>query len=213
VLATALIAFSSWKPSGEVEVADPVFTADALAIAQTRCLSCHSATPTAEGFVEAPGGVMFDTPEQLKSHSQKVLSQSVLTEAMPLGNLTEMTALERARLGAWIRAGMPDEETTDPARRHPAAGPGPRPASHRPPSLRRKASRRISPERRMPTLLPATGIAMSGVVAALTLCGPHRPSDTYVEVRSEVRGGQVVSIDLDATLRHHRKCTARLMEA
>jgi uncharacterized membrane protein len=109
VLATALIAFGSWKPSGEIEVADPVFTPDALAIAQTRCISCHSATPTAEGFVEAPGGVMFDTPEQLKSHSQKVLSQSVLTEAMPLGNLTEMTALERARLGAWIRAGMPDE--------------------------------------------------------------------------------------------------------
>jgi hypothetical protein len=65
----------------------------------------------------------------------------------------------------------------------------------------------------MPTLLPATGIAMSGVVAALTLCGPHRPSDTYVEGRAVVRGGQVVSIDLDATLRHHRKCTARLMEA
>jgi uncharacterized membrane protein len=33
----------------------------------------------------------------------------VLTETMPLGNLTEMTAGERARLGAWIRTGMPDE--------------------------------------------------------------------------------------------------------
>ena len=34
---------------------------------------------------------------------------SLLTDAMPLGNLTGMTAEERARLGAWIKAGMPDE--------------------------------------------------------------------------------------------------------
>ena len=109
VLAVSLIAFSTWKPSGEVIVADPVFTPDALAIVQTRCIACHSATPTSEDFDEAPGGVMFDTADQLKSHAQKVLAQSVLTETMPLGNLTEMTADERARLGAWIRAGMPDE--------------------------------------------------------------------------------------------------------
>ncbi len=31
------------------------------------------------------------------------------SEAMPLGNVTGMTEAERARLGAWIRAGMPDE--------------------------------------------------------------------------------------------------------
>jgi uncharacterized membrane protein len=108
-LAVGLVAFSAWKPSGEIVVADPVTTPDALAITQIRCITCHSATPTDEGFEEAPGGVMFDTPAQLKSHAQKVLAQAVLTDAMPLGNITEMTPEERARLGAWIRAGMPDE--------------------------------------------------------------------------------------------------------
>jgi uncharacterized membrane protein len=108
-LAAGLVAFSSWKPSGEAVAADPVFTADALAIAQIRCIACHSATPTAEGFEAAPGAVMFDTAGQLKSHAQKVLAQTVLTETMPLGNMTAMTPEERARLGAWIRAGMPDE--------------------------------------------------------------------------------------------------------
>ncbi len=108
-LAAGLIAFSAWKPSGEVVVTDTVTTVDALAIVQTRCTACHSATPTDEGFDVAPGGVMFDTAEQLISHAQKVMAQAVLTNAMPLGNMTEMTPEERARLGAWIRAGMPDE--------------------------------------------------------------------------------------------------------
>jgi cytosine/adenosine deaminase-related metal-dependent hydrolase len=63
---------------------------------------------------------------------------------------------------------------------------------------------------------PATGIETSGAwdpVAALILCGPHRARDTYVEGRAVVRGGQVVTIDLDATLRQHRQLAARLMEA
>jgi len=108
-LTALLIAFSAWKPGGEAAVTDPVLTADALAIAHTRCISCHSAAPTSEDFKEAPGGLMFDTADQLKAAAQKVLAQTVLTEAMPLGNITEMTEEERARLGAWIRAGMPDE--------------------------------------------------------------------------------------------------------
>jgi uncharacterized membrane protein len=109
VLAVGLIAFSAWKPSGQVVVADAVLTPEALAIVQTRCTSCHSVAPSADGFDQAPGGIMFDSAGQLKSHVQKVLAQAVLTEAMPLGNMTGMTADERARLGAWIRAGMPDE--------------------------------------------------------------------------------------------------------
>ncbi|HUV31946.1 MAG TPA: 8-oxoguanine deaminase [Devosiaceae bacterium] len=63
---------------------------------------------------------------------------------------------------------------------------------------------------------PATCIETSGAwdpVAALILCGPHRARDTYVEGRAVVRAGQVVTIDLDATLRQHRNLTARLMEA
>jgi len=107
-LAAALIAFGSWKPSGAVAVAGTVTTADAFAIVQARCASCHAAKPTDDAFEEAPKGVMFDTPEELKAHAERVLAQAVTTEAMPLGNVTEMTPEERARLGAWIRAGMPD---------------------------------------------------------------------------------------------------------
>jgi uncharacterized membrane protein len=86
-----------------------VLTTEALAIVQTRCVSCHSATPSDKDFTEAPGGILLDTAAMLKVQAAKVLAQAVLTEAMPLGNKTAMTAQERARLGKWIKAGMPDE--------------------------------------------------------------------------------------------------------
>ncbi len=88
----------------EIDVASE----DALAISQIRCASCHSATPTDQDFTTAPGGVMLDTVEELRRYAPKILAQSVLSEAMPLGNKTEMTEEERRLLGAWIRAGTPD---------------------------------------------------------------------------------------------------------
>ncbi len=108
-LTVALIALTAWNPGGEAAVEDEVLTAEALAIVQTRCVACHSANPTDEDFDKPPGGVMFDDAGQLKSHAVRVLAQAVLTDAMPLGNKTGMTKEERARLGAWIKAGMPDE--------------------------------------------------------------------------------------------------------
>ncbi len=108
-LTFALIALTAWKPGGAIVVEDAVLTAEALAIVQTRCAACHSAKPTDEDFDEAPGGVMFDDAGQLKAHAVRVLAQAVLTDAMPLGNKTGMSKQERARLGAWIKAGMPDE--------------------------------------------------------------------------------------------------------
>jgi len=86
-----------------------VLTPEALAIVQVRCTPCHSARPSDEDVGVAPGGIKFDDAAMLKAHAAKVLAQSVLTDAMPIGNKTEMTAEERAQLGTWIRAGMPDE--------------------------------------------------------------------------------------------------------
>ena len=108
-LTIALIALTAWNPGGEAAVEDEVLTAEALAIVQTRCAACHTANPTDEDFDKPPGGVMFDDAAMLKAHAVRVLGQAVLTDAMPLGNKTGMTKEERARLGAWIKAGMPDE--------------------------------------------------------------------------------------------------------
>jgi len=108
-LLAALIGLTSWKPGGEIAVEDQVLTPEAYSIVVTRCIACHSARPTDRDFKEAPGGITFDSPEQLKTHAAKVLAQAVLTNTMPLGNKTGITAVERARLGAWIKTGMADE--------------------------------------------------------------------------------------------------------
>ncbi|MEM7223335.1 MAG: urate hydroxylase PuuD [Pseudomonadota bacterium] len=109
VITLCVIWFSGLR-FGETELAadETVTAADALAIVQVRCTSCHSANPTDEGFEEAPGGLMLDTAEQLRANASRVLAQTVLTDTMPLGNMTEMTPEERARLGLWIRQGTPD---------------------------------------------------------------------------------------------------------
>jgi uncharacterized membrane protein len=85
-------------PEGEVTAAR------ALAIVQTRCASCHAATPTQPGFAAAPGGIELETEADLERHAAAVLKQAVTTHAMPIGNITGMTEEERAELAAWLRA-------------------------------------------------------------------------------------------------------------
>ena len=76
------------------------------AIAASRCASCHAARPTDEAFSAPPKGVMLETPQQLRRWAQS-MRQQVATEAMPPGNLTEITPEERAKLLAWVAAGAP----------------------------------------------------------------------------------------------------------
>jgi uncharacterized membrane protein len=103
-----LVAFTSWRPDAPAVAAGTPTTAQAVAIAQAHCAACHAERPTHEGFDAAPGGVMLHTAELLKRHAQQVKAQAVLSNAMPLGDETGMTDAERATLGAWIAAGMPD---------------------------------------------------------------------------------------------------------
>jgi uncharacterized membrane protein len=80
---------------------------EARAVMERRCVPCHSAAPTGPWYATAPMGVTFDTPEEISSQAARIEQQAVATEVMPLGNLTGMTAAERAVLAAWIRAGAP----------------------------------------------------------------------------------------------------------
>jgi uncharacterized membrane protein len=75
---------------------------EAQAIVQQRCVPCHAAEPTREGFDSPPGGVAFDTLEQIESQAPAIEAQAVDSTAMPLGNVTQMTDEERETLGDWI---------------------------------------------------------------------------------------------------------------
>ncbi len=106
----ALLVLSSQVPfRPAVEAGSGVYTAEALSIVHTHCRSCHSVRPTAEEFDEAPAGVALDTAGEVKLHAARILTQTVLSDAMPLGNATGMTEDERHRLGHWIQSGTPDK--------------------------------------------------------------------------------------------------------
>ncbi len=74
-------------------------------VIQERCSVCHSAKPTSPLFSAAPGGVMFDTPQQIQQQAARIQAQAVASQIMPLGNITQMTQQERDLIGAWINQG------------------------------------------------------------------------------------------------------------
>jgi uncharacterized membrane protein len=89
------------------DVARGVDVAAAEEIVTSRCSMCHGAEPVWTGIPAAPGGVMLDTPEHIRQHARLINIYAVRSDAMPPGNLTEMTLQEREIVGAWIEAGAP----------------------------------------------------------------------------------------------------------
>ena len=66
-----------------------------------RCAVCHSAHPVHELFDAPPGGITFDTAEEIRARADEIHAVTVETRIMPLGNLTGMTEEERALVGRW----------------------------------------------------------------------------------------------------------------
>jgi uncharacterized membrane protein len=90
------------RPHDEAKGAAVPF-AEVRAIVQSRCTACHSDHPTRVD--EAPRGVKLDTAAEIRAQAAAIRQQAVDTRAMPLGNVTHMTPLERELLGRWIRQG------------------------------------------------------------------------------------------------------------
>jgi len=78
-------------------------------IIDTRCINCHAAHPTQAGFAEPPKGVILESAEQVKLRAVQINQQVVVSKAMPIGNLTQMTDEERAILAAWYAQGAKTE--------------------------------------------------------------------------------------------------------
>jgi uncharacterized membrane protein len=104
LLTVGLVFFTHWDPR-RVTLSEGVTFDQAQAVVAARCTACHAARPTFDGITEAPKGVMLEGPAQLRRFAALISQQAVRTEAMPPGNVTEMTTEERQVLGAWIAAG------------------------------------------------------------------------------------------------------------
>jgi uncharacterized membrane protein len=99
--AAAVFLAAPKRPAQEGSVA----FSDVKRVIDTRCLSCHAEKPAFQGLAEAPKGVKLDTPERIRTQALQIHQQTVLSKAMPLGNLTNMTEDERALLDRWYRSG------------------------------------------------------------------------------------------------------------
>ena len=78
--------------------------AAARVVIHKHCAQCHSESPTYTGMPAAPGGLLLESDEQIKTARELILKQAVLTEVMPPANITKMTKEERAVLGAWAQS-------------------------------------------------------------------------------------------------------------
>jgi len=105
----AILRFGSFMEavgdSESFEPGTPVTFAQVHRIIDRRCAACHSAAPSDLSFGVAPGGVNFDTPEQILAHVARIRERAVVTRTMPPGNKTNITDAERTMLARWIAQG------------------------------------------------------------------------------------------------------------
>lgn len=76
---------------------------EVLTIVARHCVTCHSSRPIHESFDEAPKGVVLVSIDDVRTHADQIMVQTVTGDAMPLGNETAMTEDERRRLGAFLQ--------------------------------------------------------------------------------------------------------------
>jgi uncharacterized membrane protein len=67
-----------------------------------RCAMCHAAEPVWDGVRLTPKGVMLETDAQIAERAREVYLQAGRSHAMPPGNVSAMTAQERALIVAWF---------------------------------------------------------------------------------------------------------------
>ena len=83
---------------------------EAHSIILTRCVSCHAEQPTFAAYTSPPGGVVLETTEQIQAQASRIYEQTVVSRAMPIGNLTQITEEERSRIASWY-ATRPEAQT------------------------------------------------------------------------------------------------------
>jgi uncharacterized membrane protein len=68
---------------------------------------CHMNEPVWPGVHAPPNNVLLDSPDSIRRHARLIEINAVRSNAMPPGNITEMTPQERQTLAAWLAAGAP----------------------------------------------------------------------------------------------------------
>jgi uncharacterized membrane protein len=110
IAAAGMIAIGLLSAGGPREIkAGALSTAPTYAnveeIILSRCSMCHAAEPVWEGIATAPKGIRLDDAEHIRRNARLIGRNAAWASAMPPGNITAMTAEERAVVAAWIASG------------------------------------------------------------------------------------------------------------
>jgi uncharacterized membrane protein len=110
VAAAGMIAIGFLSAAGPREAktstATPTFKA-VENIISSRCSPCHASEPVWANITTAPRGILLDDAEHIRTNARIIGRNAAWSNAMPPGNITEMTPDERAVLAAWLDAGAP----------------------------------------------------------------------------------------------------------
>jgi uncharacterized membrane protein len=107
VAGAGMIAIGLLSAAGPREIksgalAGPTTFADVEGIVSSRCSMCHAAEPLWPGIVTAPKGVLLDDPDHIHRNARLIGRNAAWSNAMPPGNVTEITGEERAQIAAWL---------------------------------------------------------------------------------------------------------------
>jgi len=101
------------RPTELVTLDSGVSSAELFAKVQTvvgvRCASCHAKVPSQPGFSAPPAGVILESAADIIKQAQTIHQQVVVTKAMPIGNLTQITDEERVLIDQWFQSGAKAE--------------------------------------------------------------------------------------------------------
>lgn len=76
---------------------------DIRPVIEHRCVTCHASQPTHAAFPAPPAGVVFENDAQIVADAERIYQQTVVTRAMPIGNLTGISEDERFLIDAWYQ--------------------------------------------------------------------------------------------------------------
>jgi len=106
-LALASVSYVSLEKGVAAPGREKVTWAEVQPLLARHCTGCHSPHPTNPAFPAPPLGLLLDSYDHAAPLAPRIRKVAVDAQIMPLGNLTRMTAPERAKLGDWIAAGAP----------------------------------------------------------------------------------------------------------
>jgi len=107
MIAVALLSAAGPRDARVGAQAGPATFANVEEIILSRCSMCHAAEPVWASIVTAPKGILLDDAAHIKRNARLIGRNAAWANAMPPGNVTEMTPDERAIVAAWLSVGAP----------------------------------------------------------------------------------------------------------